>query len=104
MEKMQQTMMKHYKMFAGLGLFIVALGKPSIPKIAVGGLLTGLGVNAMHYLGMAAMRLDGEIYTVAAVMPREFVFAPFWAVGAELWTPLPASSRSQDRGCMARGT
>jgi NO-binding membrane sensor protein with MHYT domain len=45
----------------GLGLFIVALGKPSIPKIAIGGLLTGLGVNAMHYIGMAAMRLDGEI-------------------------------------------
>jgi predicted permease len=44
------------------------------------------------------MRLDGEIYTVVAVMPREFVFAPFWAVGAELWTPLPASSRTQDRG------
>ena len=45
----------------GVGLFIVALGKPSVPKIASGGLLTGLGVNAMHYIGMAAMRLDGEI-------------------------------------------
>ncbi|GIJ59106.1 hypothetical protein Vau01_066220 [Virgisporangium aurantiacum] len=45
----------------GVGLFIVALGKPSVPKIAIGGLLTGLGVNAMHYIGMAAMRLDGEI-------------------------------------------
>lgn len=45
----------------GVGLFIVALGRPSVPKIAIGGLLTGLGVNAMHYIGMAAMRLDGEI-------------------------------------------
>ena len=45
----------------GVGVFIVALGKPSVPKIAIGGLLTGLGVNAMHYIGMAAMRLDGEI-------------------------------------------
>lgn len=45
----------------GIGVFIVALGKPSVPKIAIGGLLTGLGVNAMHYIGMAAMRLDGEI-------------------------------------------
>jgi putative ABC transport system permease protein len=31
-------------------------------------------------------------------MPREFAFAPFWAVGAELWAPLPASNRTQDRG------
>lgn len=45
----------------GLGLFIVAFGEKSALKIAVGGLLTGLGVNAMHYIGMAAMRLDGEI-------------------------------------------
>jgi len=44
------------------------------------------------------LRLDGEIHTVVAVMPREFAFAPFWAVGAELWAPLPASSRTQDRG------
>ncbi|WP_239159818.1 MHYT domain-containing protein [Virgisporangium ochraceum] len=45
----------------GAGLFIVGLGRPSLLKIVGGGLLTGLGVNAMHYIGMAAMRLDGEI-------------------------------------------
>jgi NO-binding membrane sensor protein with MHYT domain len=45
----------------GVGLFIVGLGRPSVLKIVGGGLLTGLGVNAMHYIGMAAMRLDGEI-------------------------------------------
>lgn len=43
------------------------------------------------------MRLDGDLYTIVAVMPREFAFAPFWAVGAELWAPLPASSRTSDR-------
>jgi NO-binding membrane sensor protein with MHYT domain len=45
----------------GLGLFIVGLGKPTAIKIAIGGVLAGLGVNAMHYMGMAAMRLDGDI-------------------------------------------
>jgi putative ABC transport system permease protein len=44
------------------------------------------------------VRLDGENYTIVGVMPREFAFAPFWAVGAELWAPLPASGRTQSRG------
>lgn len=45
----------------GIGLFIVGMGRPTKLKIAIGGLITGLGVNAMHYLGMSAMRLDGEV-------------------------------------------
>src|SRR5690606_20321161 len=36
-----------------------------------------------------SIRLDGEPYTVVGVMPASFAFAPFWAVGAELWAPLP---------------
>ena len=45
----------------GLGLFIVGLGRPTVVKIAIGGVIIGLGVNAMHYIGMAAMRLDGDV-------------------------------------------
>lgn len=45
----------------GLGLFLVGLGRPNGLKIVAGGLLTGLGVAAMHYTGMAAMRLDGRV-------------------------------------------
>jgi NO-binding membrane sensor protein with MHYT domain len=30
-------------------------------RIVIGGVLAGLGVAAMHYTGMAAMRLDGDI-------------------------------------------
>ena len=45
-----------------LGLGVALLGtRARRPRIIVGGLLAGLGVAAMHYTGMAAMRLHGEI-------------------------------------------
>lgn len=44
------------------------------------------------------IRLDGEPYTVVGVMPASFVFAPFWAVGAELWAPLPHPGPAASRG------
>lgn len=40
----------------GIGLFIVGMGRPSVIKILAAGVLTGIGVAAMHYTGMAAMR------------------------------------------------
>ena len=43
------------------------------------------------------IRLDGDVYSVAAVMPAGFVFAPFWAVDAQLWAPLPLEARGSDR-------
>lgn len=45
-----------------LGLSIATLGtRARQARILVGGVLAGLGVAAMHYTGMAAMRLDGHI-------------------------------------------
>lgn len=44
------------------------------------------------------LRLDGEPYTVIGIMPADFEFAPFWAVGAELWAPLPLAGRTDNRG------
>lgn len=43
------------------GLFIVGSGEASIPKILLGGPLTGLGVVSMHYTGMAAVNLSGSL-------------------------------------------
>jgi NO-binding membrane sensor protein with MHYT domain len=43
----------------GFGLFVVGMGRPAVWKVLLGGLSTGLGVAAMHYTGMAAMRLGG---------------------------------------------
>ena len=45
-----------------------------------------------------SIRLDGEPYTIVGVMPASFAFAPFWAVGAELWAPLPRAGRPAGRG------
>lgn len=44
-----------------IGLFIVGFGRPHAFKILIGGLFTGVGVAAMHYTGMAAMRLPATI-------------------------------------------
>jgi NO-binding membrane sensor protein with MHYT domain len=45
----------------GVGLFIVGFGRPSVPKLLLGGLITGVSVAFMHYTGMAALRLPGEV-------------------------------------------
>jgi NO-binding membrane sensor protein with MHYT domain len=45
----------------GIGLFIVGYGRPAIWKVLVAGLFTGVGVAAMHYSGMSAMRVNGTV-------------------------------------------
>ncbi|WP_433528596.1 MHYT domain-containing protein [Micromonospora sp. CA-263727] len=45
----------------GVGLAIVGTGRLSAVRVLAGGLFTGAGVAAMHYTGMAAMRLDGDL-------------------------------------------
>ncbi|GHJ45539.1 MHYT domain-containing signal sensor [Catellatospora sp. TT07R-123] len=45
----------------GVGLFIAAQGEVSAVRIVAGGGFTGLGVVAMHYTGMAGMRVAGSI-------------------------------------------
>ncbi len=56
----------------GVGLFLVGTGRRSIFKIIPAGILTGVGVAGMHYSGMAAMRVNGDIsydrrYVLASV-------------------------------------
>ncbi|TDB79191.1 MHYT domain-containing protein [Micromonospora sp. KC721] len=45
----------------GIGLAIVGTGRLNTTRLIIGGLFTGLGVAAMHYTGMAAMRLHGDL-------------------------------------------
>src|SRR5262252_4318018 len=45
----------------GIGLLIVGFGKQNWRTLMAAGLFMGLGVAAMHYSGMAAMRLTGRM-------------------------------------------
>jgi len=42
----------------GLGLFLASYGNLTRRKLAVAGLFMGLGISAMHYIGMAAVRVS----------------------------------------------
>jgi NO-binding membrane sensor protein with MHYT domain len=45
----------------GIGLFIVGYGKPSAIKVIAAGVFMGVGVAAMHYTGMSAMRTSAHV-------------------------------------------
>jgi NO-binding membrane sensor protein with MHYT domain len=45
----------------GIGLFIVGFGKPNAIKILAAGVFTGVGVAAMHYTGMSALRTSAQV-------------------------------------------
>jgi NO-binding membrane sensor protein with MHYT domain len=45
----------------GTGLFIVGFGHGGWSRRLAGGVIIGLGVAAMHYLGMAAMSMQGSM-------------------------------------------
>jgi NO-binding membrane sensor protein with MHYT domain len=46
---------------SGVGLAIVSFQPDSLRRLALGGVVAGLGVAAMHYTGMAAMRTASTI-------------------------------------------
>ncbi|WP_078956113.1 MHYT domain-containing protein [Streptomyces sp. NRRL B-1140] len=69
----------------GVGVFIVGHRGTSAVTLAVAGAVTGLGVAGMHYLGMAALRLNGEIgYDPAGVALS--VLIAVGAATAALWS------------------
>ncbi|MGH3391929.1 MAG: MHYT domain-containing protein, partial [Actinomadura sp.] len=45
----------------GAGMFLVSYGPSRLRTLLFAGLITGIGVAAMHYTGMAAMRVQGSI-------------------------------------------
>ncbi|SDL69327.1 MHYT domain-containing protein, NO-binding membrane sensor [Nonomuraea maritima] len=45
----------------GTGLLLVSYGGGRLPALLGGGLLTGLGVASMHYLGMYAMNMSAHV-------------------------------------------
>ena len=81
----------------GAGLLVACFPKvsvftrPSKPRILVGGTLIGIGVAGMHYTGMTAMQLAGNV----SYEPRLFVASIVIAIVASvvtLWITLIAKS------------
>jgi NO-binding membrane sensor protein with MHYT domain len=42
------------------GIFLVGYGRRSVPRLLVGGFLTGVGVSGQHLTGMAAVHINGS--------------------------------------------
>jgi NO-binding membrane sensor protein with MHYT domain len=43
------------------GLFVMARRRHSVPRLLAAGLVTGFGIAAMHYAGLGALRVAGEV-------------------------------------------
>lgn len=69
------------------GLLITGFGKLGSASLLAGGVITGLGVAVMHYLGMAAMRMPGRVTYNPGLMTLSVVIA-IVAATAALWAAL----------------
>ncbi len=65
---------------SGLALFLVSRATVTRRSLLTGGLLMGLAINAMHYLGMAAMRMEATV----RYDPWLFTLSILIAVGASM--------------------
>lgn len=74
-------------MVVGIGLFIVAFGNDSNPRLLAAGVITGVGVASMHYLGMAAMQMPATMTYSPALFALSVVIAVVAATAA-LWFAL----------------
>lgn len=68
----------------GIGLFVVNNGGSRIRPLLVGGVFTGLGVCGMHYVGMAAMSIQGSVRYNLLVVGLSALIAVVAATAA-LW-------------------
>ena len=73
--------------FVGIGVFYVGYRPASYVTLLIGGTMTGLGVAAMHYLGMAAMQTNGTVQYNPALVAASIGVAIFAATAA-LWMTL----------------
>jgi NO-binding membrane sensor protein with MHYT domain len=70
-----------------IGLLIVGFGRDRYTSLILGGVITGIGVAVMHYLGMAAMRMPGRIAYDPGLLIISVVIA-IVAATAALWAAL----------------
>ena len=70
-----------------VGLLIVGFGGDGYRPLLLAGLITGLGVATMHYMGMAAMRMMGRVTYDPLLFLLSVVIAVIAATAA-LWAAL----------------
>lgn len=75
----------------GAGLFIAGRGRRSVIRVIVGGAFTGGGVVAMHFTGMAAVRVAGTISYDPGLVVASIVIAVVAATVA-LWFTVTVQS------------
>ncbi|MFD4713311.1 MHYT domain-containing protein [Streptomyces sp. NPDC058430] len=75
----------------GVGVFAVGYSRDRNRALALGGLTTGLGVASMHYLGMAALRLHGQVRYDPLLVGLSVAIAVVAATAA-LWAGLNIKS------------
>ena len=73
--------------FVFIGLLSVGLGKATKRSLIISGVITGLGVAAMHYTGMAAMEMRARITYNPELFATSIVIA-IVAATAALWAAL----------------
>ncbi|MFJ7069426.1 MHYT domain-containing protein [Streptomyces sp. NPDC101115] len=71
-------------LMVGIGIFIVGYRGATALTLVTGGTITGLGVATMHYLGMAGIRLHGQITYDTLTVALSVVIAVV-AATASLW-------------------
>ena len=71
----------------GLGVFYVGYRPQGLRTLLVGGVLTGVGVAGMHYIGMSAMNVDGTVSYRPLLVAASVGIAVFAATAA-LWMTL----------------
>jgi len=83
----------------GIGLLIVGFGSSRWRTLLLGGLIIGLGVASMHYIGMAAMKMpdtvryDNTLVVLSVVIAVVAGTAALWAALrlAAVWSTVVAS-------------
>jgi NO-binding membrane sensor protein with MHYT domain len=73
--------------FMAIGLLIAGAGQTSVRSLLLGGAITGLGVAAMHYSGMAAMAMPARMSYNPELFGASVVIA-ICAATAALWAAL----------------
>jgi NO-binding membrane sensor protein with MHYT domain len=71
----------------GVGLFIVGFGSDGYRPLLIGGVIAGLGVASMHYMGMAALRMNAAMTYHVPLLLLSVVIA-IVAATAALWAAL----------------